>query len=140
MSKLCVWEILRTGSGIGPFMVKGGFKVDSIITSKGFFLGPFVSYRYRWIELYLGINYNSLNWKYKGGLLEDEEKDKEDDLKIDFSLGEGYASYFQTMIGFNIWFTQGFGFNINGIFFSSPFDDDGKKSGFLPTAGLLWRF
>ena len=112
----------------------GGFDSSG---GRGFFLGPVVDYRKGWFEAYFIPKYNYVDWKAW------DIENEEDDAIVRIAEGfEGHHDYMQLILGFNFWFTDGFGLNLNGQSFRSLSGSSSLefKDDTLVGAELMFRF
>ena len=114
----------------------GGFQGSSPTTTKGFFVGPIVSYSFKWFEVYLSSRHNYVDWEFEGLTAQDRN-----DLWFAYPSASGHTTYLQTVLGFNIWISEKFGININGQYLSSSFESSifDFENTFLPGLEFIAR-
>jgi hypothetical protein len=111
----------------------GGLFVTSDGSTSGYYLGPIMSYKYKWFELYGHVKYNRVSWKADSTFNEDDYT-FEHDLKQDASFG-----YFLGVVGTNLQFAKHWSLNLNAkTLFVADTSSDGDN--LLPSLSLLYRF
>lgn len=113
----------------------GGFLAVDASGTDGYFLGPIVSFKKDWFEMYLVARYNKVNWETAEITLEDQND--ADLLYFDWSAGS--TQYYQYVLGINFWFTQKFALNISAQYWQF-IGSDAEQESIEPGVELVWRF
>ena len=111
-----------TGSGFGG--------------SRGYYLGPVASYRWKWIESYLSTRYNYVSWD-ASSLNSEQQQDSIVELVVWRDIN---FDYLQSELGFSFWIAKRFAINLNAKVYTFFEDDSIKTTSFvLPGISFILR-
>ncbi|MBF0298058.1 MAG: hypothetical protein HQK51_05020 [Oligoflexia bacterium] len=119
------------------FSLYGGiFHALDPAASKGFFIGPVISYKYNWTEVFLSVRYNWTHWDSVDASFSDKENFIFHDLKREKET----LSYMQYSLGVNFWFTEKFGLSLAGKVLQAVDGSNYLDFTVLPSAELMFKF
>ena len=101
--------------------------------SRGYYLGPIISYKAGWFEPYISARYNWVKWDFA-----ELTSEEQDDIFFDFFVFEQDFDYFQGTVGFNFWFNENVALNINGKYLKL-IGVDGSEAEWMPGISLIFR-
>lgn len=107
--------------------------------SKGFFIGPVVSYKYDHTELFLSAQYNWVHWDSVEMSLSLSDKKNSIFNDIKWKQEKETLSYMQYSLGMSFWFTDKFALSLACKLLQVV---DGSEHGLkaYPSAELIFRF
>ena len=138
-TQLALWTkyaFINSGdNGVSLAGYGGVFQAFDFGSSKGFFIGPIVSYKKDWFETYFITRYNYVTWNL--GAITPDDRDDVFINQIDWASGS--FTYLQGTLGVNFWFSEGFGLNINAQYFKF-LELEAETDEIIPGIELMWRF
>lgn len=124
--------------GVAAAVAAGGFHALDTVNTKGFYVGPVLSYKSSWFEPYLAVRYNWLRWKAY-----ESDSDDRDDFIFEFLkyTSDMDVAYMQYTIGFNFWTSESFAFGVDAkilSMFGSHVEKDDRTL-ILPGLNFIWK-
>jgi hypothetical protein len=124
------------GNGLSLSLLSSIYVATGVVTGKGFYVGPIVSYQGQKWEFFSSLRYNWLKWDGS-----DLSPDDRTDLIISvLNFDDVSINYLQYHFGFNYWFNQKFAWGLDGKYLSFFGSNVKSSSKLIPGTSLIWRF
>ena len=106
-------SFVNNSKGGSTALLGGIFYGDGVYdsTTKGYYFGPVVSYRFDAAEWYLAAKYNRVYWEVG----ENNVKDKDDESIFTIEPISHNFSYYQINAGLSYWFTDSFNTDLSAL-------------------------